>query len=159
MNVLSMVTSAFGGDIFGSIIDAAKKYFPPSMSDAEKSQAELAMVTVKSQCDLKMAEISHTMQAGFEQRMRDMEGTASDLKAIPFIGPLLILFRGMQRPVWGFAVLFMDYMVFAGEWQIIEDSRQDTAFLVINLLVLAFLFGERAIQNVAPLIERLLARK
>jgi hypothetical protein len=30
---------------------------------------------------------------------------------------------------------------------------------VINLLVLGFLFGERAIQNVAPLISDLMSRK
>lgn len=136
-----------------------KDYFPPSMSDLEKSQAELALVSVKANMEVKMAEAMHEAQGMYEQRIRDMEGTAADLKVIPIIGPLIIFFRGMQRPLWGYAVLWLDYMVFASEWKITPDSRQDVCFMIINLLVLGFLFGERAMQNLAPLIERLIVAK
>jgi len=159
MNILNAVTNAFGGDIFGKVIDVVKAYFPPSMSEAEKTQAELAMVKVKSELEGKLNDTMQQIQAGYEQRIRDLEGTAADLKTIPIIGNVVIFFRGMQRPLWGYAVLFLDYQVFAGEWVIVEGSRYDTCFLIINLLVLGFLFGERAIQNVAPLIERLVAVK
>ena len=37
------------------------------------------------------------------------------------------------------------------------DSREDLCFLSINLIVLIFLFGEKAFKNIAPLIERLLS--
>ena len=151
--------SALGGDIFGTIIDTAKAYFPPSMSEAEKSQAELALVKVKAEAEVKLTEATQAIQASFDQRIRDMEGTAADLKSIPILGPLTIFLRGMQRSIWGFAVLVMDYFVFAGEWHITPDSRQDTCFLVINFLVLGFLFGERAMQNLAPLLERLLVAR
>lgn len=159
MNIFTQLMSLLGGDIFGKIIDTAKNYFPPSMSEAEKSQAELALVKVKAETEAKLTEATNAIQAGFEQRIRDMEGTASDLKSLPIFGPITIFLRGMQRPVWGFAVLVMDYFVFAGQWHIVPDSRQDTCFLIINFLVLGFLFGERAIQNLAPLIERLLVAR
>ena len=156
MNIFATLANALGGDIFSKIVDTAKSYFPPSMSEAEKSQAELALVKVKAEAEVKLTEATQAIQASFEQRIRDMEGTAADLKAIPILGPLIIFLRGMQRPIWGFAVLVMDYFVFAGDWKIIPDSRQDTCFLIINFLVLGFLFGERAMQNLTPLIERLL---
>ena len=156
MNIFETLASALGGDIFSKIVDTAKAYFPPSMSDAEKSQAELAILKVKTEAETKLSDATREIQADFEQRIRDMEGTAADLKAIPILGPIVIFLRGMQRPIWGFAVLVMDYFVFAGNWHIIPDSRQDTCFLIINFLVLGFLFGERAMQNLAPLIERLL---
>lgn len=159
MNILAKLMSALGGDIFGTIIDTAKAYFPPSMSEAEKSQAELALVKVKAEAEMKLTEATQAIQASFDQRIRDIEGTAADLKAIPFLGPLIIFLRGMQRPIWGFAVLVLDYYVFSGAWAIAENSRQDTCFLIINFLVLGFLFGERAMQNLAPLIERLLAAR
>ena len=159
MNILAAVTNALGGNIFESILKTVKDYFPPSMSDAEKAQAELAIMTVAANKDIQMAEVMREIQAGYEQRMRDLEGTAADLKTIPIVGHIVIFLRGLQRPLWGFGVLYLDYMVFAGEWRILENSRQDFCFLVINFLVLGFLFGERAMQNVAPLIERLLAAK
>ena len=159
MEILTKILSAFNGDVFSKIIDTAKAYFPPSMTEVEKSQAELALVKIKAEAEVKLTEATQAIQASFDQRIRDMEGTAVDLKALPILGQLIIFLRGMQRPVWGFAVLAMDYFVFAGQWHIVPDSRQDTCFLIINFLVLGFLFGERAMQNLAPLIERLLVAR
>ena len=158
MNLLTKVTSMMGGGILDSVIDVAKSYFPPSMTDKEKAEAELAMMAVKADTELKLSGMMRDIQEMYENRIRDMEGTAGDLKTIPIIGPIIIFMRGMQRPVWGFSVLYLDCMVFSGEWVIADGSRQDTAFLIINLLVLSFLFGERAIKNLSPLIERLVKR-
>jgi len=44
-----------------------------------------------------------------------------------------------------------------GRWQLSE--QQESALWVINFLVLGFLFGERAVQNVAPLITDLLEKR
>lgn len=159
MNILTAVTNALGGNIFETIAKTVKDYFPPSMSEVDRAKAELAIMTVAANKEAQLAEVMRDIQAGYEQRIRDMEGTATDLRTIPVIGPIVIFLRGLQRPLWGFGVLYLDFMVFSGQWKIIDDTRQDTCFLIINLLVLAFLFGERAIQNVAPLIERLLAAR
>lgn len=159
MSILTDVANVFGGDIFGSLIQTVKDYFPPTMTEADKAKTEIALLTAKGELDAKLTASLNEVQSMYEQRMRDMEGTATDLKAVPLIGPLVIFFRGMQRPLWGFGVLFMDYMVFSGDWKILDNTRQDTCFLVINLLVLTFLFGERAMKNISPLIERLLSAK
>ena len=54
--------------------------------------------------------------------------------------------------MWGFATAYMDFMVFSGQWQIEAHTAKDAAFWSINLLVLGFLFGERAVRNVMPII-------
>ncbi|HEX5130240.1 MAG TPA: hypothetical protein VFV90_10865 [Usitatibacter sp.] len=91
-------------------------------------------------------------------RIAALEGTASDLKVMPILGPVMLLARGAQRPVWGFFTIWLDYQVFSGAWKL-ADGPVTYAFYLVNLLVLAFLFGERAIKNVAPLITDLLAAR
>ena len=48
-------------------------------------------------------------------------------------------------------------MWFMGRWQL--NPQQESALWVINFLVLGFLFGERAVQNVAPLIAEIMAKR
>jgi hypothetical protein len=48
-------------------------------------------------------------------------------------------------------------MWFMGRWQLSE--AQESALWVINFLVLGFLFGERAVQNVAPLIAEIMDKR
>ena len=91
-----------------------------------------------------------------EQVTSDMEGTSSDLRSIPVIGALALFLRGLQRPTWGFGILFADYMWLSGVWDL-DEPMTDVIFLV-NFLVLGFLFGERAIKNLEPLITKLLAK-
>jgi hypothetical protein len=66
--------------------------------------------------------------------------------------------RGAQRPIIGYGTMYVDYMVFSGMWKL-PDGPVTNAWFLSNALVLAFLFGERAIRNVAPLITDLLAAK
>ena len=91
------------------------------------------------------------------ERAAALEGTASDLKCIPVLGPLMLFARGAQRPLIGYGTMYMDYMWLSGAWKL-DDMQSRVAFLV-NLLVLAFLFGERAVKNLAPLIADLMASK
>lgn len=118
------------------------------------------MTKVKVDLESKLADATQQIQDDYEQRIRDLEGTAADLKTIPILGPIVIFLRGTQRPVWGYGVMWMDYNVYSGIWHLPAGSREEACFYIINLLVLGFLFGERAIQNLMPLFERLLeARK
>ena len=83
--------------------------------------------------------------------------SAEDLNAIPVLGKLIIFLRGMQRPFWGFGVFYLD-----NRWFFSVDEftdRQEITLLVINLLVLGFLFGERALKNLMPLFTKLLEAK
>lgn len=152
-NLLTKAVDFFSGGLGSAIVDGVKDYFPPSMSDKEK--AELAG-RIKDSADKQAneaAKIANEAEAEFNQRIKDMEGTANDLKSIPVIGPLVIFLRGCQRPIWGYATLYMDFMVFSDKWKTLTET-QESALWVINLLVLGFLFGERAVKNIMPLVSQ-----
>lgn len=104
---------------------------------------------------LALAQLAQEAQAEFNKRIAELEGTASDLTKFGLLGRLVVFVRGCQRPVWGFATLYMDFMWFSGRWAELSQ-QQESAFWIINLLVLGFLFGERAIKNLMPLITTMI---
>lgn len=86
-------------------------------------------------------------------RIAQLEGTAADLKAVPILGQAMLFARGAQRPIIGYAVMWLDYQVFSGTYKVgLSGEMLSNLFFLINVLVLAFLFGERAVKNLAPLI-------
>lgn len=157
MSFLTSITDIIGGSIFKEAKEIVMAYWPPDSSPEQKLeiQAKLNDLELAKQHQIDMA------IADAEQRITDRitmtEGSAQDLKAIPIIGPIVLFLRGLQRPVWGYATLYGDAMWFTGRWELGE--QQQSALWVINFLVLGFLFGERAVQNVAPLISDLIAKK
>ena len=157
MSITEKIVDVIGGGLVSGIIDVAKSYFPPDMSEAQKLEAEMKMLQIKASVDLQIQEMLNESERAFNDRIIQMDGTAEQLKSVFFIGPLIILLRAIQRPLWGFGTLYMDWMVFSDTWKIPTDSREDMCFLSINLIVLIFLFGEKAFKNIAPLIERLLS--
>lgn len=160
-NLLSKAADFLTNPLSGigaTIVDTVKGYFPPSMSEAEKAELSMRITQSANEQANKAAQIAIEEQAEFNQRIKDMEGTASDLKAIPIVGTLILFLRGCQRPAWGYSTLYIDFMVFSGKWSKLTEI-QESALWVINLLVLGFLFGERAIKNVTPLIERMIKAK
>jgi hypothetical protein len=162
MGVLSGIKGFFSGLTgSGGIVETAantlKSYFPPDMSPEQLAEFELKMKELDTQMEQVVAKAENDAANLLNQRIAEYEGTASDLKAIPFFGPIMIFLRGLQRPVWGFATLYMDFLWFA-EWATLTE-KQESALMIINVLVLGFLFGERAIKNVMPLITKLFEAK
>ena len=151
---IDFVSGGFGS----TVVEAVKDYFPPSMSEQEKAELSFRIQTATDQKALKVQELNNEAQAEFNRRIAELEGTAKDLKAIPVLGPLMLFLRGCQRPIWGYATLYMNFMVFSGHWGQLTAS-QESSLWIINLLVLGFLFSERAIKNVTPLIERIIKTK
>jgi len=158
MSFLSKAADFLSGGLGSAIVDTVKDYFPPSMSDKEKSDLSIRINKAANKQANEAAKIANEAEAEFNQRIKDLEGTAKDLKSIPIIGPIVIFLRGCQRPVWGYSTLYMDFMVFSDKWKSLTET-QESALWIINLLVLGFLFGERAIKNLMPLIERLIKIK
>lgn len=158
MSLIDKVASLFGGGLVDSVIKTVEKYLPPDMSPAEKAAMELELQRMafekQKQADAMMADAERRVT----ERISLLEGTATDLRSIPFIGPVMLFMRGIQRPVWGFAVLYADMMWFSGDWGRMS-SQQESALWVINLLVLGFLFGERAVANLAPIISEVMANR
>ncbi|WP_299594336.1 hypothetical protein [uncultured Microbulbifer sp.] len=157
MSWLSKITEVATGGIGQLFFDVAKTYFPPDMSEADKKAALLEFEKLEMQRNREAHDASVEAENALTQRIKDLEGTAADLARIPVLGTVVLFLRGCQRPLWGFAVLYLDWKWFT-EWELTQ--KQESALLVINLLVLGFLFGERAVKNVSPfLVEVFRAKK
>jgi hypothetical protein len=127
------------------------------MTPEEKADLTIRIKDAEAARDLKVQSLVNQATEQFNDRIKSMEGTAGDLKSIPIIGTLIIFLRGCQRPCWGFAVLYFD-----NKWLFstqVFTERQEMALIVINVLVLGFLFGERAVKNLMPLIMKVLEKK
>lgn len=146
------------GGLAKQVIDAVQAYFPPDMNPEQKAQLQIQLMQIESQ----RIEAANKAIAESEQAINDRiaiyEGTASDLKSIPILGPMMLFLRGAQRPIIGYGTIYLDWQVFSGLWPLTERTII-SAFWVINLLVLGFLFGERAVQNLAPLITDFMKAK
>lgn len=81
---------------------------------------------------------------------------SSDLSGIPYISSFLFFARGCQRVVWSIFTIILDWNVFSSEWKLQVNTPIESAFFVINILVLGFLFGEVALKNMTPSIEIIL---
>lgn len=152
MGLISKITDVVSGSAFKTITDTVKDYFPPSMSEAEKAELELKIYKSETERNTVILTAANEADQLFNQRIKDTEGTAADLKTIPFLGHIIIFLRGCQRPIFGFFTLIMDYQVFTKNWTFEKESQQAAAFIVLNIVVLIFLFGERTVKNVLPII-------
>lgn len=158
MSILDKVVNLFGGGLVDSVLKTVEKYLPPDLSPAEKATLELELQKLAFEKQKQADAIMADAEKRVTERISLLEGTATDLRAIPWLGPIMLFMRGAQRPVWGFAILYSDMMWFSGKWGALTQ-QQESALWVINLLVLGFIFGERAVANLAPVIGDLLSRR
>lgn len=158
VGILAGIKALFGdGGIVKTGLDFVNKRWPPNMSESDRKQMEIVVSDMLHQQEMQLLQFGQEQQVAFDQRIKDMEGTAADLRAVPFFGTLILFLRGTQRPIWGFATLYLDFYWFTSAPTFTE--QQQTALIVINILVLTFLFGERAIKNLEPLIMKVFGGK
>lgn len=157
MGIFSTLLGGITGGFAEKAINAVKEYFPPDMSPEQKAQLQLKFQQLELEAQKQADNAATEAERVLNQRIAEYEGTAADLKSVRFLGPLVLFLRGLQRPVWGFATLYMDFMWFS-TWPTLS-TKQEQALVVINVLVLGFLFGERAVKNVMPLITKLFEAK
>ena len=163
MDFFSKTVDFLTGGMGSKIVDVVVGQFPDRLSEEDKSRLRMSVESATREHEVRLLEIAKDKDVEFNRRLREMEGTAKDLKQFGYLGSLVVFLRGLQRPLWGYGVLYMDFMVFSGRWNLVPliDSGNnvriggniDSAFWVINFLVLGFLFGERAMKNVMPLIK------
>lgn len=156
MNILASLTNFVGGSIFKEIKEGVMAYFPPDMNPLQKAEIELKVQDLLNKKQIEANRVLSDATIQLDRRIAEQEGTASDLKSIPILGHVIIFLRGLQRPVWGFGTMWMDY-----KWFFCGSSftdQQQTAMIIINVLVLSFMFGERAVKNLEPLIIRVFAK-
>lgn len=162
MSVLSKVTEFVGGDLFKQLKEGLLAYFPPDMSPQQKAELELQAERLFSEKQIEANKMLTEAAVQLDRRIAEQEGTAKDLLAMPVLGRLVLFLRGLQRPLWGFFTMAIDYLWFTAPSSKIVDGmvvqvytdQQQTALIVINVLVLGFLFGERTIKNLEPLITK-----
>lgn len=146
------ITSFLSGNLFGEIKDTVMAYFPPDMNPQQKAEAELKIQAFLHQKEMDTNRLLEEAAKQLDKRIAQQEGTAKDLKELPIIGRVVLFLRGLQRPLWGFFTMYLDYIWFTASPTYTE--QQQTALIVINVLVLGFLFGERTIKNLEPLIVK-----
>ena len=161
MALFAKIADFLGGGLGSKIVDTVKDYFPPRLSEGDRAQIEQAIQQSAREHEVRLLTLAQEEQEEFNQRIKDLEGTSADLIQAGWFGRVIIFLRGAQRPVWGFGVLILDFMVFSGSWQLRPmdvggGQMVDlvSTFWAINLLVLGFLFGERAVKNVMPLLKQ-----
>ena len=157
MNILKTIKGAISGISGGFLkdtIDAVTDYFPDPEKKAEIT-AKLTELDMKRQ--KQMDDALQTSVDSLNKRINDQEGTVEDLKSLPFVGRIIIFARGAQRPIWGYATLYFDWQLFGNELTLTEQQTQ--LLWIINFLVLGFLFGERAIKNIMPLVVKFMESK
>jgi len=158
MNLLKAATDFIGGSLFGEIKDTVMAYLPPDLSPLQRAELELKL---QQQLNEKQQEANRVLadaSKSLDARIAQQEGTAKDLQQFGVIGKLIVFLRGMQRPVWGFGTLWLDT-----QWFFVSTHQftpiQEQALLTINILVLGFLFGERTMQNLTPLLTNIFGAK
>ncbi|ABC27296.1 conserved hypothetical protein [Hahella chejuensis KCTC 2396] len=149
MSLLSKVVDVVTGGLADRAYQVVKDYFPPDMSEAQRANVQLALQNLELEKKRQAELARQAAEKQLTERIKELEGSAKDLLRLPILGPLMLFLRGCQRPVWGFATLYLDWMWFSA-WTL--DEQQQTALITINVLVLGFLFGERALANAAPRI-------
>lgn len=135
-----------------TIIDKVSSSFK---NEDEEKKKELKKLILDNK-DVLKNELSN-LSIKLHENIGNHEGTSKDLKSIPVLGSIVLFLRGAQRPVWGFLTIYLDLRWFFGGLTFTE--QQQTALIVINVLVLGFLFGERALLNLEPLLTRLINKQ
>lgn len=158
MGIIDALTNVATGGLGRDILSAVEKYFPPDVSPEQRENFRLAAENIELQRARDFAAAQADAERALNERISMYEGTASDLRQMPVIGPAMLFLRGAQRPAWGIATLCLDYEVFSGAWKL-GDTVLLNCFFLINFLVLIFLFGERAVVNVFPLLKQLFDAK
>lgn len=106
--------------------EGIKRIWPTPMSEAEEKQ------------------LDSTLKSNFRQFVLKYEGSAADYKGVPIVGPIILLFRGLVRPLVTVVVVYLDYEVILGQGY---TDLQMELLKAMTMLVLFFWFGERAVKN------------
>lgn len=128
--------------------------FPDSVTDEQKKELspKIEQIIEGKICDLKLARAD--LECTINDKVEKLSQTTKDLEKVPVLGKIGLFLRGMQRPIWGFSLLYIDLKVLSNSWQLESGSQTESTFWLLNLLILGFLFGERAIRNVMPMVNK-----
>ena len=132
----------------------ANKFLSDKMSEAEKADIEM-------KAEMFVASEARNENSSFRSFIIEYEGSAKDYANIPYIGSLVMLLRGLIRPVFTISVMWWDMKivdaVLANKMTAGGTPQYFMAMIAgINIIVLIFWFGERSIQYIMPLLMPLI---
>ena len=156
--ILNAVQNFLGGTAMAGLDKAAGIVDRFVHTKEEKEQVRLHFEELRQEQAKANMNFTTSLIQQFYDFINEHEGTANDLRQAGLLGRVILFARGCQRPLWGFFVMYIDFMWFSGAWKIEKDTQTEFALTVINLLVLGFLFGERAIKNIMPLYEKYMSK-
>lgn len=155
MKLLKGLMGFLNGSFVKDSMEFINTRWPADMSEQQKAQMEIVVKDLLHKQTMDIAGVAQEDEAMFNKRTVDLEGTAADLKSIPYIGGLIIFLRGAFRPLFAYMTGYIDFIYFTTDTSAWSEQQQ-TLLIAINLLVLVFFFGERALKNVMPLITNVL---
>lgn len=162
---LRTVAGVATGGISEGIFNIAEEIFGDDMTLEQSASLKAKAMDFQREKEREANLAADQAEQNVTERASQLEGTAKDLLALPFVGRFVIFARGCQRPAWGFFTMYLDYKWLtgglqpAGENITVADDQMGVMLIVINFLVLGFLFGERAVKNLMPLIMQVFAVK
>jgi len=130
--------------ITGLVNKGLDKFVADKMSETDRERLKNDM-TLFTMAEARAAE------SDFRDFVLSYEGSADN------VPKFVIILRSLIRPCFTILVGWMDYLFFTGStatW----DPEAIAMLKAINIIVLAFWFGERALKN-SGLLEMLLSRK
>ena len=86
MSILSKLTDFVGGSLFKEIKDTVVTYFPPDLSPVQKAELELKVQGLMNEKEKQLLDQLNEASKQLDNRIAEQEGTAKDLKTIPFLG-------------------------------------------------------------------------
>jgi len=159
----NIITGGVFKDVGLKVLDTIIGRFPEKMSDEDRHQAEIEVMKIVNEKEIEALKQWNEQERNFQKFITDMEGTSAALKQMPIIGRAILFLRGAFRPLMAFGIAYTDLQVFSGGWNLQEvgGAQADQVWsllYVINFLVIGFYFGERALRNLQPLIEKMMDR-
>ena len=158
MSLIAGIASFLKGDFVKNALDFYNDRFPPNMSEGDKAAMRVLIEENSHTQAMEITELAQRTQEAFDKRTIELEGTARDLTAVPYVGALIIFLRGAFRPLFSYMTLYLDFVFFTTNTSAWTEQKV-TLFIIINIMVIGFFFGERMLKNIMPLITRLLEAK
>ena len=122
----------------------ANKFLRDKMSEEDQKKLEL-------EAEAFVMKEARKVDSSFRQFVVEYEGAAKDVPRV------IVVFRALIRPAFTVLVGYLDYLFFTGAtsaW----DPEAIALLKSVNIIVLMFWFGERAVVN-SGIIDKLLNRK
>ena len=157
MSILAGIGKFLSGGTGKEVVGFIRDRFPAKLSEGESKELEMAADEMDKNHERALLEFAAQQDQVFNERTILMEGTAKDLQQFGFLGNIVVFLRGLFRPTFAYFTMSLDFMWFTGDTSNWTD-QQNTAMIVINIIVLVFFFGERSVKNLLPMIAQVFGK-